>query len=423
MSWFNNAKSSSGGDGKNFYPVTSSLSGYGKLTEKDTAWTCASNKGFQTETQVWYTILPDGCWVMVQIIWSYLGVFLVPATTQMTFKHYNPHTKKAVWKSVNTSALKTDGRSSKTDAFEVVQSGSPTTEETYKITANLDKTVQISVTYTRPADAPGFKLGDGPDGGFSFFGKDPSDGKRDGLVVHRFLPFLKSSGTIVIDGKAIDVGGEAMLVHAIQGMRPDSLASRWNFAYFTSGGGFEDSKLGTVRAVQMEFSTTDSYGPKGAKSGRTKVNIGAVYSSTVPNPLIVVGQTHTPPGSESYPALNDDVSSATHSSPVHDKFTGYNAPGAIEFQWEGKRVDGKGKASAKVSVDKLGAELGEGGLIEKVDVLAEIPYIIRKGLAAVTGTKPYIFQYLNPATLDVEVDGETVPVKGWLFNEASFVSE
>jgi hypothetical protein len=32
-------------------------------------------------------------------------------------------------------------------------------------------------------------------------------------------------------------------------------------------------------------------------------------------------------------------------------------------------------------------------------------------------------QYLNPATLDVEVDGETVPVKGWLFNEASFVSE
>lgn len=141
-----------------------------------------------------------------------------------------------------------------------------------------------------------------------------------------------------------------------------------------------------------EAPAQDSYGPKGAKSGRTKVNIGAVYSSTVPNPLIVVGQTHTPAGSESYPALNDDVSSATHSSPVHDKFTGYNAPGAIEFRWEGKRVDGKGKASAKISVDKLGAELGEGGLIEKVDVLAEIPYIIRKGLAAVTGTKPYIFQ-------------------------------
>jgi len=36
--------------------------------------------------------------------------------------------------------------------------------------------------------------------------------------------------------------------------------------------------------------------------------------------------------------------------------------------------------------------LSEGGLMEKVDVLAEIPYVIRKGLAAVTGTKPYIYQ-------------------------------
>ena len=36
------------------------------------------------------------------------------------------------------------------------------------------------------------------------------------------------------------------------------LASRWNFAFFTSGGGNEESKLGSVRAVQMEFETTVS---------------------------------------------------------------------------------------------------------------------------------------------------------------------
>jgi hypothetical protein len=34
-----------------------------------------------------------------------------------------------------------------------------------------------------------------------------------------------------------------------------------------------------------------------------------------------------------------------------------------------------------------------------------------------------MFQYLNPATLDVEIDRETVKVEGWLFNEATFVSE
>ena len=47
--------------------------------------------------------------------------------------------------------------------------------------------------------------------------------------------------------------------------------------------------------------------------------------------------------------------------------------------------------SAETSAPQ-GIILGQGGLMEKVDVLAEIPYVIRKGLAAVTGTKPYIYQ-------------------------------
>jgi hypothetical protein len=42
-------------------------------TDKDTEWMCISNKGFQTETQVWYSILPDGSFLMVQVIWSFLG--------------------------------------------------------------------------------------------------------------------------------------------------------------------------------------------------------------------------------------------------------------------------------------------------------------------------------------------------------------
>ena len=37
------------------------------------------------------------------------------------------------------------------------------------------------------------------------------------------------------------------------------LASRWNFCFFTSGGGNKDSELGSVRAVQMEFETTVGY--------------------------------------------------------------------------------------------------------------------------------------------------------------------
>jgi hypothetical protein len=68
----------------------------------------------------------------------------------------------------------------------------------------------------------------------------------------------KSTGTLVLDGNVIDMTGESCFIHAIQGMRPDSLASRWNFGFFTSGGGRAESKLGSVRAILMELTTTVS---------------------------------------------------------------------------------------------------------------------------------------------------------------------
>jgi hypothetical protein len=70
-----------------------------------------------------------------------------------------------------------------------------------------------------------------------------------------------------------------MFVHAIQGMMPNKVrpysevcenvcsihaflfkvASRWNFAFFTSGGGQPSSDFTNVRAIQMEFETTVSH--------------------------------------------------------------------------------------------------------------------------------------------------------------------
>lgn len=85
------------------------------------------------------------------------------------------------------------------------------------------------------------------------------------------------------------------------------------------------------------------------------------------------------------------MSSATHSNSIKDKDTGYEAPGSIQFQWESDRQGAGGRVKAEVSAGQ-GIQLGQNGLMEKVDVLAEIPYVIRKGLAAVTGTKPYIYQ-------------------------------
>jgi hypothetical protein len=135
----------------------------------------------------------------------------------------------------------------------------------------------------------------------------------------------------------------------------------------------------------------DSYGPKGAKSGRSKVNIGCIYSSALqPQIAIITGTTTTSPAGQLATASNDH-SVATQSNSIKDSDTSYNAPGAIEFTWSGARRDGKGSIQAKVDAPQ-GIVVNENGLMEKVNVLAEIPAIIRKGLSAATGTKPYIYQ-------------------------------
>jgi hypothetical protein len=38
------------------------------------------------------------------------------------------------------------------------------------------------------------------------------------------MPFLKSEGSVVINGKVVDIVGDATFIHAIQGMRPDSVS-------------------------------------------------------------------------------------------------------------------------------------------------------------------------------------------------------
>ncbi|TXT09004.1 hypothetical protein VHUM_02478 [Vanrija humicola] len=356
---------------------------------------------------------------MIQVIWSFVGLFLVPATSQMTFKIWNPQTKKKTWKSVNVSNFKTDGRSSKSDTFEIKHTGTTTTEEVYEITANLDKTVQLNVKWTRPASAPGAKYGPGENGGYSVYGRDRSAEKRDGFIVHRFHPFALSSGTFVIDGETIDAKGDAMFVHAIQGgMRPNLTASRWNFGFFTTVGGYEATEIGGVRAIFMEFTTTDDYGPAGKNSERAVVSVGLVYATGLPESRLgVVGQTH--PETKAWPVPNADVVVSKHINPVKDQETGYLAPTGFDFVWSGDRSDKPGnKFEAKVNIPDA-----TGGLVEKVDVLAEIPYVIRKALAAATGTKPYIFQYQTPATLDLDLAGDKkLAIKGWMYSEASFIS-
>ena len=237
----------------------------------------------------------------------------------------------------------------------------------------------MSLEIQRPASIPGYKVGKGPQGGYSYFGPDPQ--KAEGYVIHRFWPRFKATGTVIRSGKAIPVQGSGMLVHAIQGMRPNLVASSWNFAHFQS------DQLGGVSAIQMEFKTLDAYGKHGAGSGGVVVNVGSLV---VGDKLAAVTAETKWPGEAPSSSV---VSQTTHLKPEQDPDTSYRKPTGILFDWKAPSIipGARGTIEAKLQVD-LGSVAEPKGLIEKVDVLAEIPYVLRVAVNYVAGTKPYIYQ-------------------------------
>lgn len=336
-----------------------------------------------------------------------------------------------------------DKRSCEADQFTVLFDEHPDGSESYTIDANMDTDLQLSYTYTRPASCPGWKLGSGPEGSKSYFGTNTAS--PDGYVLHKFWPRVTTSGHIIYKGQAIDAKGTGVFIRAIQGMRPNLVASRWNFANFQSIGHGDESQK--TAAIMMEFTTTSDYGgPLGSKKDKDEqgnqvnkretmtVNIGSVI---VGDKLVAVtGSTRKG---------NDEGSSSSvkHLNTTFDPDTGYQAPGGLEFAWSGPLLEGTGGALKPVNGTndvvnaKLTVDLGKPhpaseskGLVEKVDVLGEIPYMVRKVVNYVAGTKPYVYQNLNPATLSVQLPesykgegSKSFESKGTVFTEATFISE
>jgi hypothetical protein len=356
---------------------------------------------------------------MVQVIYSSVGLW---PTTQLVTRIYDPNAKETTWRSTNVANFYPgeDKRSSKSDQFTIAYKSTPGAEfeESYSILGRFGDDLQVSIDIKRPATIPGFKIGKGPKGGFSYFGPDVA--KPEGYVVHRFWPRFASTGIIVNNGQATSFAGPGMFVHAIQGMRPNLVAASWNFAHFQS------DEHGGVSAIQMELTTTDAYGKKGTGSGKVVVNVGSLV---VGGKLAAVTAETKWPGEPVADKLTV-LSRATHHDKSLDDFTGYNIPSTISFDWAGPSVvpgvEGNLRAGLSVQVGTPGKEIG---LIEKVDVMAEIPGFVKAVVSYVAGAKPYIYQYLNPATLKITGPDALVPglsggleVKGRLYNEATFIS-
>ncbi|CAE7169678.1 unnamed protein product [Rhizoctonia solani] len=400
---------------QNFHPVVTAKTAPGelfsKLEPKDLEWTCAG--GFVTETQTWYNFLEDGTLLWCQIIHSAVGLWY--PQIQFTCRIFNPATKETTWKSINitnfvTPAPGRDKRSSRSDQFTVAHGpGTGEFAEQYDIDAKLEE-IHLKLKISRPSSAEGFKVGQGE----SHFGPDLA--KPEGYVVHRFWPRTRCTGQVIKSGTAVQVNGVGMFVHAIQGMRPNLVAARWNFANFQSTD--ED-----VSAIQMEFTTIQAYGRQGNGSGGVSVNVGGVV---VGGKLVcVTGETKWP--KEELAADAPVQSRAVHLDRVHDPETGYKQPTKLQFTWQAPGIGDAALIKAEIVAD-VGTPDAPKGLVHKVDVLGEIPAALKIVIAYAAGTKPYLYQWLNPGTLSLTgpeslIPGGSKTVNGTFYNEATFISE
>lgn len=109
----------------------------------------------------------------------------------------------------------------------------------------------------------------------------------------------------------------------------------------------------------MEFTTPPSYGSQ-------TVNVANIYK----NGQLVSGTTK---------------GTVKHTKTVLDPVTGWEKPLALTANWNGKSLDGK------VVVDGI-LEVADAKSIDLVDIMAEVPQIIKKFVAGAVGTRPFLYQ-------------------------------
>jgi hypothetical protein len=173
-----------------------------------------------------------------------------------------------------------------------------------------------------------------------------------------------------------------MYVMAMQGMKPHHAAARWNFLNFQGP---------TMSCVVMEFTTPPSYGSQ-------TVSIGAI---TKHDQLL---------------ATSVNVKVEHVESNVDE--VGWPAPTKIKFHVSGPKV----KGSDKDELIRANVEGKLDNLVDRVDVMSEIPQFVKRVVSGVSGAKPYIYQYSNPMKMTLMVDGKEVSEEGHGFNEATFIS-
>ncbi|CAO3625068.1 unnamed protein product [Mucor hiemalis] len=301
---------------------------------------------------------------------------LMKPTVSFTCRFYEPTLKINKFKNFNMASeftLSKDRRSVKTEFCNVTLDPSMSK---FKVSITHPELI-MDVDFERIDK--GFKVGEGKT---YLGGKDQKSAA--GIVSHKFWPRCAAKGTVIIEKQLHELEAHGMFIHAIQGMQPQLCASKWNFIDFQA----EDAALSI-----MQFTTTKQY-------GGIEVNQGSIV---LKDKLVCV-------------SVENNVQLFDLKK---DEKTGYEIPQRVKLTWKGKTIKDKSDEEVKdVSVEMV-FELKN--LIDKIDILAEIPWFLKK-IVQTFVVKPYVYQWLDDATAEITIGDEKFSCPGKCYQELVFVS-
>ncbi|KAI9138089.1 oxidative stress survival, Svf1-like protein, partial [Paraphysoderma sedebokerense] len=95
--------------------------------------------------------------------------------------------------------------------------------------------------------------------------------------------------------------------------------------------------------------------------------------------------------------------------------SGYVIPTKVEFRWNGKTIedDQDYEVTLNVEIDER--------FTKKVDVLAEVPYLLRKVIQMLVA-KPYVYQTMQEVEVTCRIGDRVMQEKGRIFFEFAFIT-
>ncbi|KAJ3176092.1 putative cell survival pathways protein [Irineochytrium annulatum] len=328
------------------------------VTADDLKW--ALEPSSATEGQTWYMTLDSGVFMFIQVI-------ILAAL--VTIRIYKPDgTEKS-------KALSYSGSS-----FKVSED---------KLSVDCEK---LSVKYLPDTMGYHVKFEDGPECTLDFTFEPvgglckANDGRTlftgdvaGGYVTAQFMPRANITGTILVDGVESSAKGLGLYLHAIQN-KPQCVG-KWNFINFQ---GPTDSLM--IYEFEM---------PQDASYVFDIVSIG----SLVHNGKIVAVTTNN---------------RAVHMKKEYDDFSGYEVPTEIILTLSGKTTDGTDK-DVRVELS-----LPLTNLAAKIDVLSELPFLLRKFIQTFI-TAPFLYQWIENVVAKVTLGEETFETSGRMLIECTFL--